>query len=88
MKRKRRTHESRKVGMWARLPLRQIGIIGGVLILIGPVLILKGRQSPAVSAEPGEAGPTLPVGQESQSDPEGSVPLATATAEATRGADA
>ena len=55
MKRKakpqRRTGGSQEQGPWARLPLQQIGIVAGVLILIGAVLFLKARQSPAASAE-------------------------------------
>lgn len=78
------THESRNPGLWARLPLRQIGIVAGVLILIGAVLVLKSRQSPAASAEPVAAGPTLPTEHESPSDPGDSAPLTTVTAEATR----
>ncbi len=66
------------------MPLRQIGIIAGVLVLIGAVLILKNRQSPASSAEPVAAGPTLPAEREPPSDPGDSVPLGTVTAEATR----
>ncbi len=88
MKRKRKTRdvtrESRNPGLWARLPLRQIGIVAGVLILIGAVLMLKNRQSPAASAEPVAAGPTLPAEHETPSDPGDSVPLATVTPEATR----
>jgi len=84
MKRKRKTHQSRKPGVWARLPLRQMGVIAAVLILIGAVLMLKSRQSPAASAEPVAAGPTLRAEVESPSDPGDSVPLATVTVEATR----
>ena len=84
MKRQGKTRESPEPGLWARLPLRQIGIVAGVLILIGAVLVLKSRQSPAASAEPVAAGPTLPAEHESPSDPGDSVPLATVTADATR----
>jgi thiol-disulfide isomerase/thioredoxin len=87
MKRKRsshrKTHKSPDQSLWTRLPLRQIGIVVGVLILIGAVLILKNRQSPASSAEPVAAGPTLPAEYETPSDPGDSVPLDTVTAEAT-----
>ncbi len=41
-----KTHKSPEQSLWTRLPLRQIGIIAGVLVLIGAVLFLKARQSP------------------------------------------
>jgi len=63
MKRRRKTrnvtHEPRNSGLWARLPLRQIGIVAGVLILISAVLFLKARQTPAASSEQGSADPTV-----------------------------
>ncbi len=81
MKRKsnpRRTpHGSQVEGMWARLPLRQIGIVGTVLILIGVVLFLKGRQSPAASAEPVVADATVP--------PEQAIPTAAGSGSSTSG---
>jgi len=53
------THGPRNPGLWARLPLRQIGIVAGVLILIGAVLFLKARQTPAASSEQGSADPAV-----------------------------
>ena len=68
MKRKagsrRDTERSPGHGALARLPLRQIGVVFGVLILVGVVLFLKTRQSPSASAEPASvisAEPTGPV---------------------------
>lgn len=67
MKRKRsahrKTHESPKHGVWARLSLRQVAIVGGILILIGAVLFLKAGQSPAASPERVSAGPTMATEQ-------------------------
>jgi hypothetical protein len=65
MKRKRssrrKTQGSAKQGAWARLPLRQIAIVGGVLILIGAVLFLKTRRTPAAWTVPISADPTMPA---------------------------
>jgi len=89
MKRKpgsrRNTERLPERGVWAQLPRRQIGIVLGVLILIGAVLFLKARQSPAASAEPvslASATPAEPV-RATSSDTEGSAPRVTATPEVT-----
>ena len=75
-----KSHEAPTQSVWAGLPLRQIGIVGGVVILIGAVLFSKTRQSPAASPTP-----PPPAEQEATglSESGGSVPLAGSTTEAT-----
>ncbi|MEA3375431.1 MAG: thioredoxin family protein [Chloroflexota bacterium] len=67
MKRKSRSRrearESPRQGTWARLSLRQVGVVAGVLLLIGAVLFLKTRQRPAASADPVATEPTAPPEQ-------------------------
>lgn len=67
MRRKRtsrhNTRRSGEQGVWARLPLRRIGIVGAVLILVGVVLLLKLRRSPGASADRVAADPTAPPEQ-------------------------
>lgn len=81
MKRKSNPHRgprgSQVEGMWARLPLRQIGIVGTAFILIGVVLFLKGRQAPGAPAEPVVADPTVP--------PEQAIPTASESGSSTSG---
>ena len=54
MKRKSSSRRNTEISpgqrVWARLPLQQIGIVAGVLILIGAALFLKARQFPSASA--------------------------------------
>jgi thiol:disulfide interchange protein len=57
------------------LPVQQFGIVAGVLILIGAVLFLKARQSPAASVEQGAADPTVP--------PEQAIPTASGSGSST-----
>lgn len=54
-----KTQGSREQGVWARLPLRQMAMVGGASILIGAVLFLKLRQSPSASAERVATDPTV-----------------------------
>jgi len=85
MKRKpssrRNAGTSPEQGVWVQLPLRQIGLVAGVLILVGAVLFLKLRQSPSASAEPTPGDATVqaePAGPTS-SDTEDSTSLVAAT---------
>ena len=83
MKRKhssrRETRESPQESRWARLPLRQIGIVAGVLILVGAVLFLKTRQSPSASAGPAEPPPAMSSDIEESAPPIADTPEATST---------
>ena len=84
---RRETRESPQQSGWARLPLRQIGIVAGVLILVGAVLFLKTRQSPSASAgpasvasaEPTEPAPAMSSDTEEPAPPIADTPEATST---------
>ena len=89
MKRKassrRDTERSPGQGALAQLPLRQIGVVFGVLILVGVVLVLKTRPSPSASAKPESVAPPEPTGpaQAASSDTVRSAPPIADTPEAT-----
>lgn len=78
---RRRTRESPQQSVGARLPFREIGIIGGVVILIGAVLFLKARRSPDTSAKSIPADPVGPAEQVQATSSGAGVPAA-GTAEA------